>query len=102
MLKDEQVQVAMRAHLSTMPKGEVTPKGFHYALNEWILPLLRFALEAWLSEHTAQQWLISLGWRRTRVKKGVYMDGHEGLDIVKYRNNIFLPLMALFERHMVQ
>jgi hypothetical protein len=37
-----------------------------------------------------------------RVKKGVYMDSHERLDIVEYRNNIFLPLMALFERCMVQ
>ena len=53
MLKDERVQVAMRAHLSTMPKGEVTPKRFHRALNEQILPLLRFALEAWLSKHMA-------------------------------------------------
>jgi len=30
------------------------------------------------------------------------MDGHERPDIVKYRNNVFLPLMALFERCMVQ
>jgi hypothetical protein len=36
------------------------------------------------------------------VKKGVYIDGHERPDIVKYRNNVFLPFMALFKRHMVQ
>jgi hypothetical protein len=102
LLKDERVQAATRAHLSTVPKGEVTPKGFHRALNERILPSLGFALKAWLSERTARRWLISLGWRRTRVKKGVYMDGHERPDVVKYRNNIFLPLMASFERRMVQ
>jgi hypothetical protein len=85
-----------------MPKGKVTPKGFHHTLNEWILPSLGFALKAWLSEHTVRRWLISLGWRHTRVKKGVYMDGHERLDIVEYQNNAFLPLMASFERRMVQ
>jgi len=102
LLKDEQVQAAARAHLSTMPTGEVTPKEFHRTLNEWILPSLGFALKNGLSERTARQWLVLLGWRHTRVKKGVYMDSHERPDIVKYRNNIFLPLMASFERRMVQ
>ena len=97
MLKDEQVQVAMRAHLSSMPMGKVTPKEFHCALNEWILPSLRFALKDGLSERTAQRWLVSLGWWHTRVKKGVYMDGHERPDVVEYWNNVFLPLMASFE-----
>src|SRR6266851_1305727 len=61
LLKDKQVQAAARVHLSTMPKGKVTPKGFHCTLNEQILPSLGFVLKAWLSEHMAQQWLISLG-----------------------------------------
>jgi hypothetical protein len=30
------------------------------------------------------------------------MDSHERLDVVEYQNNIFLPLMALFKRHMMQ
>jgi hypothetical protein len=36
------------------------------------------------------------------VKKGVYMDGHKRPDTVEYWNNVFLPLMASFERCMVQ
>jgi len=36
------------------------------------------------------------------VKKRVYMDGHERPDVIEYRNNVFLPLMASFERCMVQ
>jgi hypothetical protein len=36
------------------------------------------------------------------VKKGVYMDGHERPDIVKYRNSEFLPLMASYKRHIIQ
>jgi hypothetical protein len=49
----------------------------------------------------AQWWLLSLRWRQTRVKKGVYMNGHERPDVVEYRNNVFLLLMASFERCMV-
>jgi hypothetical protein len=102
LLKDERVQAAARTHLSSVPTGEVTPKKFHRALNKRILPSLGFTVRDGLSERTARQWLLSLGWRRTRVKKGVYMDGHERPDVVEYRNSEFLPLMASYERHMVQ
>ena len=30
------------------------------------------------------------------------MDGHERPDVVEYWNNVFLPLMASFERRMAQ
>jgi len=36
------------------------------------------------------------------LRKGVYMDGHERLDIMEYWKNMFLPLMALHEKNMVQ
>jgi len=82
--------------------GKVTPRQFHRTLNKRILPSLRFTVRDRLLEHTAQQWLLSLGWRCTRVKKGVYMDGHERPDVVEYRNSKFLPLMVSYERCMVQ
>ncbi len=31
------------------------------------------------------------------MRKGVYMDGHEREDVVKYRQEVFLPIMAKFE-----
>ena len=102
LLKDEQVQTAVKAHLSSVPTGEVTPKQFHKALNDQILPVLGLAVKNGLSERTARRWLLALGWRRTRVKKGVYMDGHERPDVIKYRDDVFLPLMASYERRMVQ
>ncbi len=34
LLNDEQIQVAARAHLSSLPTGEVTPRQFHHALHE--------------------------------------------------------------------
>ena len=94
MLKDKQVQTAARAHLSGIPTGEVTLRQFHKALNNQILPMLGLAVKGRLSEHMAWQWLLALGWRHTRVKKGVC---HERPDIIKYQNDVFLPLMALYK-----
>jgi len=36
------------------------------------------------------------------LKKGIYMDGHERLDVVEYWLKTFLPLMVLHEKKMVQ
>jgi hypothetical protein len=102
LLKDERVQAAAKTYLLGVPLGEVTPRKFHRALTKDILPTLGFTVKAGLSERTARRWLLTLGWRRTRVKKGVYMDGHERPDVVEYRDNVFLPLMASFERRMAQ
>ena len=102
LLHNEQVQIASRTYLSSIEKGEVTPKLFRRALNEQILPMLGYQLKKGLSERTARRWLVKLGWRRTKLKKGVYMDGHERPDVVKYRQDDFLPKMASYERFMVQ
>jgi len=102
MLNNEQVQTAARTYLMSLSTGEVTPKLFTRTLNERILPTLGLALEKGLLERTGRRWLIRLGWSRTRLKKGVYMDGHERPEVKEYRNNVFLPLMAQYQKKMVQ
>jgi hypothetical protein len=62
LLNDEQIQAAVRAHLLSLPSGEVTPKRFHHALHKRILPNLGWMLRKPLSEHTVRQWLIKLRW----------------------------------------
>jgi hypothetical protein len=57
---------------------------FWHALNNQILPTLGYVLDVRLSECTARHWLYKLGWRQTRLKKGVYMDGHERDDVKEY------------------
>jgi len=66
-------------------------------LNASILPGLGIILKNPLSERTARQWLIKLGWCQTVVRKGVYMDGHEREDVVKYQQEVFLPVMKEYE-----
>jgi len=84
LFNDEAVQRAARTYLTGLHIGDVTPKDFRCALNERILPTLGIMLEVGLSERTARRWLYKLGWRRTRLKRGVYMDGHEREDVKKY------------------
>ena len=38
----------------------------------------------------------------TRIRKGVYLDGHEREDVVKYRNEEFLPRMKEYEARMTR
>ncbi|KAF8220678.1 hypothetical protein L208DRAFT_1150089, partial [Tricholoma matsutake] len=46
--------------------------------------------------------MASFGWHLKTLKKGVYMDGHEREDVVKYRNEVFLPTMVKFEEQMIK
>lgn len=101
-LYDEQVRTRTRDWLTSQKTGEVTPCRLRHAVNEIILPELNINLSKGISERTARRWLIKLGWRRTVVRKGVYMDGHERADVVEYRNNIFLPAIAQFEKLMAK
>lgn len=102
LLKDEVVQTTSRTWLTEQPIGTVTPKNFMHRLNESILPSLGMSPSKPLCERTARRWLVKLGWTRTVLRKGVYMDGHERADVVEYREKVFLPKMKEFERRMAK
>ncbi|KAF9035820.1 hypothetical protein BJ165DRAFT_1355053, partial [Panaeolus papilionaceus] len=40
---------------------------------------------------TAKRWMNILGYRWTKQPSGQYVDGHERVDVVDYRQNVFLP-----------
>jgi hypothetical protein len=101
-LHDESVQNHARTWLSSLPTGHVTPRALQTALTATIFPELGIVPKRPISERTARRWLIKLGWRKTVIRKGVYMDGHEREDVVKYRNEVYLPAMAKFEDRMVR
>jgi hypothetical protein len=100
LLKDELVKKRVLDYLQSLPTGKVMPKALQATINTVILSGLGITPKKPISTRTARRWLIKLGWRYTQVKKGVYMDGHEQADVVKYRQEEFLPLMAKFEARM--
>jgi len=102
LLKDELIRAAAHSWLTEQKVGLITPWNFQGALNTIILPSLGIALKKPFCERTAQHWLVKLGWMQTVLCKGVYMDGHECEDVVKYRNSIFLLRMQEYEQHMAR
>ncbi len=52
-------------------------------LNMFLMPSLQ--LEDSISEVTAVHWLTKLGFKLSRVQKGMYVDGHERPDVVEAR-----------------
>jgi hypothetical protein len=45
-------------------------------------------IEDTISETTAVRWLKKLGFKLSRVQKGVYVDGHERADVVEARKKL--------------
>ncbi|CAG8737726.1 4333_t:CDS:2 [Cetraspora pellucida] len=60
-----------------------------------ILPHLNIKSVQCISVHTVQRWMHKLGFRYQRYKKGVYINGHEHLDIVEYRQTFFQEVVQL-------
>lgn len=59
-------------------------------VNDILLPSLNIPSE--IGETTAISWLKKIGFKIRRVRKGVFVDGHEREDVVKARNE-FLEYM---------
>jgi hypothetical protein len=55
-----------------------------------------------LHSSTARRYLKKQGFRWKDLTKGLYQDGHERQDVVDYRENKFLPLMAELKPKMVE
>ncbi|GAA5975658.1 hypothetical protein JCM11641_003559 [Rhodosporidiobolus odoratus] len=72
----------------------VTLTSFQAALQGHLLPGLGVKLKKdKFSLSSATRWLRKLGWQRCKIKKGIHVDGHEREDVIKYRNEVFLPAM---------
>lgn len=78
----------------------MTVFAFQQALNSEILPRLNIETnqEARICHQTATRWLHRLSFSLKTSQKGVYIDGHEREDIIKYRQEVFLPLMEKLDR----
>src|SRR5436305_1565074 len=75
-------------------KFETSPKDLANYMNNEILPGLGFDPPPTIRINTARNYLkSSFGFEFNEVKKGVYKDGHEREDVVKYQQE-FLAKMA--------
>ncbi|KAJ7733169.1 hypothetical protein B0H16DRAFT_1769592, partial [Mycena metata] len=92
LLDDEDFSLAIKLHLQAVAEKDghfrantivdyVASPEMQATLEEKGVPLQERTISVW----TARRWLKSLDYRFGRRKNGMYVDGHERDDIVKYR-----------------
>jgi hypothetical protein len=101
IITDELVQEQLRTELRAFPDFERTPLNFMNALNDRILATIPKAPDT-ICEETARRWMIYLGFSLTKMQKNYYTDEHNREDNTAYRNDVFLPLMANYEKRMTK
>lgn len=99
LIHDEDVQIILRSFLRSEPQVSLTSSRLAFWVNENLHLKLGLEVSLKISPRTAQRWLNIIGLRFGRFLKGLYDDGHERGDVVRYRNS-FLERMLQYEKHM--
>ncbi|CAG8718221.1 13358_t:CDS:2 [Rhizophagus irregularis] len=97
-LWDEDILLQVKSYIREH-KWDISPQMLMIQMNEIILPGLGFAPSPTIHINTARNYLKELGYTYAKVKKGIYIDGHEREGVVVYRK-IFLEQMSKFEHRM--
>jgi hypothetical protein len=101
LIYDEDVQRILRQFVRTESQVSLVSAKMAQWVGENLHLLLGMESPILISSRTAQRWLNVLGLRFGKFEKGLYNDGHERSDVVRYRNG-FLQRMASYEKRMVQ
>jgi len=95
LLDDEDVDLAVSSYLRAN-KFAVTPQKLKKHLEEEIFPTLALSVSPIIiREETVGRWMKKKGWHFGLHKKGVYVDGHEGHDVVDYRKQFLQEMLDL-------
>ena len=87
----------IREHASVKGKANLTAASFCQWVNCDLLPneTLEPGFPRKVSVETARLWMHELGFEVLVAKKGTYVDGHEGDDVVEYRNKFLQRMIGL-------
>ncbi|CUA72043.1 Son of sevenless homolog 2 [Rhizoctonia solani] len=97
-LEDEDISNEIKLHLRTKGKY-ITAEDVVQFVNDSSTQA-RLGLLDSVSVRTAQRWLKRMGYQWRREKRGQYFDGHEREDVVKYRQEVFVPKWKELEPFM--
>jgi hypothetical protein len=82
--------------------NEEMPKGLKRYMELELFPRIQLKVAKGISLATARRWLKNEGFRYIAYNKGLYFDGHDRPDVVKYRQEVFLPAMKEHFPRLVQ
>ena len=89
MLVDEDLCNELNLYLQELGKDITAEKVAEYLARPEVKE--KHGISKTISIRTARRFLNTLGFRFSHPKKGQYADGHERVDVVYYRNAVFLP-----------
>jgi hypothetical protein len=95
LLYDEDVHKLLVEYLRSK-KCDAGVKDFKKYIENEIFPLVGIEKETAITEKTARVWLNRLGWYHQKVRKDIYLDGHERPDVILAREK-FLEKISSFE-----
>lgn len=101
LIHDEDVQRILREFIRIEKEVSLTSTKLADWVNEYLHLKLGFQSPLNISSRTAQRWLNILGLRFGKHMKGLYNDGHERVDVVRYRQ-AFLDRLFSYEKRMIQ
>jgi hypothetical protein len=104
---DEGTVLFLRQYLAENKDGITGMKLAHAVVGFWTRQNIAAgvhenAVQKTLSSATARRHLRKVGFRWKDLTKGLYKDWHEREDVVSYRENEFLPLMADLKPKMLE
>ncbi|EJD07983.1 uncharacterized protein FOMMEDRAFT_37609, partial [Fomitiporia mediterranea MF3/22] len=89
----------IHAHLQGLGKVYLSAQDIQDYLNQPSL-LAKLGCSKPITLQTARKWMHVIGYCYGKAPNGMYVDGHKCEDVVHYRQNVFLPLWADYEKEM--
>jgi hypothetical protein len=78
------------------------PKGLKKYMKLELFPRVHMKVGQGISLNSARCWLRKEGFKFISHQKGLYFDGHDRPDVVKYRQEVFLKTMEIHSDRIVQ
>jgi hypothetical protein len=98
--KGNMLPAAADKYLRDVVQSEM-PKGLKKYMELELFPRIQMKVGKGISLSTARRWLQKEGFWYISYKKGLYFDGHDRPDVVKYRQEEFLPIMKFHARRLI-
>ncbi|PCH37054.1 hypothetical protein WOLCODRAFT_157754 [Wolfiporia cocos MD-104 SS10] len=91
--KNSMIPAAAQQYLKEIIRKEM-PAGLKKYMELELFPRIHLKVGRGISLSTVRDWLHREGFQYIEHKKSLYYDGHERPDVVRYRQEVFLPAMA--------
>ena len=99
--KNQLLPTAAEQYLKQIVHKEM-PAGLKRYMKVELFPRIHLRVGRGVSLSTARQWLHHEGFRYISYRKGLYFDGHDRPDVLKYRDEQFLPTMAALQDRLIR